>query len=191
MPQRHPRIDDDAVPVLVPRNEKVLVPLSPERIRNLRRHLVSVSRAAKDPDGASHARPEPHGFAARVVRAACSLCRGQCCGNGGDDAFLDESTIARLALDACSVLRLYIGRVPVEGYAGSCILHGKQGCTLDRSMRSDVCNAYFCGGFLTFLAGGETATPTVVIAGDGNKMRTSPVLIPRRIDSVGIGEKDT
>ncbi len=45
-----------------------------------------------------------------------------------------------------SLLQLYNERVPAAGYAGSCIFHGKRGCTLDRSLRSDVCNSYFCGG---------------------------------------------
>ena len=50
----------------------------------------------------------------------------------------------------------------------------KQGCTLDRSHRSDICNTYFCGvSVLT-----SASVPTKVIAGEGNKMRTSPVLAP-------------
>jgi hypothetical protein len=185
MPPRDRRIDDDVLPVMVPRNDKMLVPISPERVRRLRKHLLRMSRAVKDPDTASHVRPEPDGFAAQVARAACSLCRGWCCRNGDDDAFLDERTItrvrhARLAVDARAVLRLYIERVPTVGYEGSCIFHGKQGCTLDRSLRSDLCNAYFCGGLHAYLTGGETAIPTVIIAGEGNKIRTSPVMMPRK-----------
>jgi hypothetical protein len=182
MPKRNRRIDDDALPVMVPRNEKQLVPISPERVRRLREHLVRMSFGVKDPGAASQVRPEPDGFAAEVARAACSLCRGWCCKNGGDDAFLDQATIARVhdvALDTEAVLRLYAERVPAVGYEGSCIFHGKQGCTLDRSLRSDVCNAYFCGGLQAYLTGGEAATPAVVIAGEGDSMRTSQVVIPR------------
>jgi hypothetical protein len=80
-----------------------------------------------------------------VARAACSLCKGWCCRNGEDNAFLDETTMAsvrcaRSALNVRAVLRLYVERVPEVGYEDSCIFHGKQGCTLDRSLRSDVCN---------------------------------------------------
>jgi hypothetical protein len=194
--QKEPRIrrpnfkavaDDDSLPVMVPRNDKAAVPISPERVRRLRKHLVVTLRALrmmKDPEySVSPLRPEPEGFAARVARTACSLCKGWCCRNGEDYAFLDEGTMARvrrasLTLDVPAVLQLYIERVPEVGYEDSCIFHGKQGCTLDRSLRSDVCNSYFCGGLQVYMTGGDTMTPTMIIAGVGDKMRTSPILMP-------------
>ena len=126
---------------------------------------------------------EPEGFAARVACTACSLCKGSCCTNGDDHAFLDQATIARvrrarLPPDVRAVLRLYIERVPEVAYEGSCIFHGKQGCTLDRSLRSDVCNNYFCAGLQVYMTGGDTVTPTQIIAGVGEEMRTSPILMP-------------
>jgi len=163
------------------------VPIPPERVRRLRKHLVETLRAlrtVKDPEStASPLRPEPEGFAARVARTACSLCKGWCCKDGGEHAYLDERTMARvchakLGLGAQAALRLYIERVPKVGYEGSCVFHGNQGCTLDRLLRSDVCNSYFCGGLGTYVAGAETAKPVVVIAGEGGKMRTSQVLMP-------------
>jgi hypothetical protein len=177
-------IDDDALPVMVPRNDRKLVPKSPERVRRLREFLIGMLRSTKELNAASRVRPEPEGFGAEVARAACSLCRGWCCKNGGDDAFLDEPTIARVrhagsALSARAVLRLYVERVPAMSYEGSCIFHGERGCTLDRSLRSDLCNAYFCGGLQAYLTSSEAATATVVIAGEGNKMRTSSVIVPR------------
>ena len=179
--------DDDSLPVIIPRNDEAVVPISPERVRRLRKHLVATLRALramKDPErSVSPLRPEPEGFAGHVARTACSLCKGWCCRNGEDHAFLDEGTIARvrcasLALDVRSMLRLYVERVPGVGYRNSCIFHGKQGCTLDRSLRSDVCNSYFCGGLLAYLTGDEVVIPTMVIAGAGDNMRTSPILMP-------------
>jgi len=180
--------DDDSLPVMVPRNDKAAVLISPERVRRLRKHLVVTLRALrmmKDPEySVSPLRPEPEGFAGRVARTACSLCKGWCCKNGAGDAFLDEGTMARVcrarsALDVRAVLQLYIERVPEVGYEDSCIFHGKQGCTLDRSLRSDVCNSYFCGGLQVYMTGGDTMTPTMIIAGVGDKMRTSPILMPQ------------
>lgn len=177
--------DDDSLVVMVPRNQKALVPTSPERVRRLRMHLVESLRALrtmKDPErSASPLRPAPDGFAGRVARTACSLCRGWCCKGGGDHAYLDERTMARvrharLELDARAVLRLYVDRVPAVGYEGSCVFHGAKGCTLDRSLRSDVCNSYYCGGLGTYVTDGDTTTDVVVIAGEGDKMRRSPVL---------------
>jgi hypothetical protein len=178
--------DDDSLPVMVPRNDRAAVPISPGRVRRLRKHLVVVLRALRTMKNLKYSlpplRPEPEGFAARVARTACSMCKGSCCENGKDHAFLDEGTIARVrratALDGRAVLRLYVERVPEVGYKDSCIFHGKQGCTLDRSLRSDVCNSYFCGGLQVYMTGGDTATPTTIIAGVGEKMRTSPILIP-------------
>jgi hypothetical protein len=179
--------DDDGLPVMVPRNDKAAVPISPERVRRLRKHLVVTLRTLRSMKNSEHSvsplRPEPEGFAGRVARTACSLCKGWCCRNGEDNAFLDEGTMARVrcaksALDVRAVLRLFVERVPEVGYEDSCIFHGKQGCTLDRSLRSDVCNSYFCGGLLAYLTGDEVVIPTMVIAGAGDNMRTSPILMP-------------
>lgn len=85
---------------------------------------------------------------------------------------------ARPELEARAVLLLYVESVPMVGYEGSCVFHGKQGCTLARSLRSDVCNSYFCAGLETYVTGGDAVVPAVVIAGEGDKIRTSPVLMP-------------
>jgi hypothetical protein len=84
----------------------------------------------------------------------------------------------RPELDTRAVVQLYGKRVPVVGYEGSCVFHGKHGCTLDRSLRSNVCNSYFCSGLHNYMSGGDAATSVVVIAGEGGKIHTSPVLPP-------------
>jgi hypothetical protein len=179
--------DDDNLPVMVPRSDKPLVAVSPERVRRLREHLIkglAELRKAKHLDRfATPERPGPTGFAATVARSACSLCKGWCCRNGDNDAFLDDRTLARVRLarpemKERAMLWLYLSRVPPVAYRESCIFHGKEGCTLDRSMRADVCNTYYCGGLGAFMKSGDAPMPTVVIAGEGDKMRTSPVLVP-------------
>jgi hypothetical protein len=171
--------------VTVPLNLKALAPRSSERVRRLRRHLVASLRAMrtmKNPmASASPQRPEPDGFVGRVAKAACSACKGSCCKGGGDHAYLDERVMARVRhaqpeLDARAVMRLYVERVPTFGYEGSCVFHGTYGCTLDRSLRSDVCNSYFCTGLGNYVKDPGTADRVVVIAGEGDAMRMSPVL---------------
>ena len=76
-----------------------------------------------------------------------------------------------------AILRLYLEHVPPVTYRDSCIFHGKQGCTLDRSLRADVCNTYYCGGLGTYMKTGAPV-PIKVFAGEGAKMRTSRVLTP-------------
>jgi hypothetical protein len=173
--------------VVVPLNNRVLVPTEPERVRQLRRHLVQSLRAMrtmKRPvERASPPRPEPEGLIGKVARAACSLCRGFCCKGGGNHGYLDERVMARVRqaqpeLDARAVMRLYVERVPAAGYAGSCVFHGGEGCTLDRSLRSDVCNSYFCNALGSFVKGGETAAGAIVIAQHEEETRKSPVISP-------------
>lgn len=171
--------------VTVPLNGKPLGPTPPERVRRLREHLVRSLRAMrtmKDPaHNASPLRPEPDGFAGQVARVACGLCEGWCCKGGGDHGYLDERTMARVRnerpdLDARAVIRLYVESVPAEGFQGSCIFHGPLGCTLDRSLRSDVCNSYFCSGLGRFVTATDSADRVVVVAGEGEAARRSPVL---------------
>ena len=173
------------VAVMVPLNTRALAPADPERLRRLRKHLVQSLRAMrtmKRPvESASPLRPEPDGFIGTVARAACSLCRGFCCKGGGDHAYLDERVMARVRqaqpdLDARAVLRLYVERVPQQGYAGSCVFHGEAGCTMNRALRSDVCNSYFCTGLAKFVNGAEAPKAAFVMASQDGETRMSPVL---------------
>jgi len=171
--------------VAVPLNSKPLGPNASERARRLRKHLIASLRGLrtmKDPVGsASPVRAEPDGFTGEVVHAACTLCRGYCCKGGGEHAYLDERVMARVRqanpdLDARSVMRLYLDRVPAISHEGSCVFHAASGCTLDRALRSDVCNSYFCTGLGNFLKIAEAAQSVVVMAGQGEDVRLSPPL---------------
>jgi hypothetical protein len=185
MPSVRRHADDDILPVMVPRNTKPLVPNSAARGQKLRTHVANALREARHLKMmASPYPPEPTGFAARVARTACALCKGWCCRNGGDDAFLDDQTMARVRrdrpdLDEQTMVNLYAEQVPDLAYKDSCIFHGMRGCTLDRALRADICNSYFCGGLSTYLTDRRAAASTVVIAGKGIELRTSPVLAPR------------
>jgi hypothetical protein len=173
--------------VMVPLNNRALVAKDPERVRRLRKHLIQSLRALrtmKRPvESASPLRPEPEGFVGRVARAACSLCRGFCCKGGGEHGYLDERVMSRVRqarpeLDARAVVRVYVESVPQKGYAGSCVFHDEAGCTLDRTLRSDVCNSYFCTGLGNFIKGSQVPTSAIVIATQDGDTRMSPVLTP-------------
>lgn len=169
-------VPDGAPVVEVPRNLRALVPVTPERVRRLRHHLVASLRAERElkrPERfARPALPDPEGLAGDVARAACTLCGGWCCKGGEEHAYLDERTMARVRrarpeLEARQAIRLYVERVPAEGYEGSCVFHGATGCTLDRSLRSDVCNSYFCSGLGNFVKAPSDAAAVLVVAGTG------------------------
>ncbi len=169
---------------MVPRNARPLAPVAADRLRRLRRNLVKAlreARALKAVDTPSP--PTPSGFEAMVAGVACGLCEGWCCRNGGDDAYLDGDTMGRVRrdrpdLDAGALLRLYANLVPSGAYEGSCIFHGRRGCTLDRSLRADICNSYFCGGLAAYFREEDKDSPRVVLAGEGVAMRSSVALHP-------------
>ena len=185
MTRRRP--EHDSLPVMVPRSDKRLAPVSPERIRRLRQHLIDVildlRKAGAMRPTASAVAPEPVGFTGVVARAACALCKGVCCRHGDDNGYIDDQALVRVQLENPrlsdeAILKLYLQRVPTTAYRDSCIFHGKKGCTLDRTMRADICNTYFCGGLRSYMESGAAPEPTVVIAGESEKMRVTPVLVP-------------
>jgi len=178
--------NDDSVPVMVPRNVKTLVQTPPERVRRLRRHLLAVlstsPTSGEFEHPASPARPEPDGFTARVARAACAMCEGWCCKNGADDGFLDERTVARVrhareTLAARAVLRLYVERVRRRRTRGRASFMGNKVARWTGRYGRMCATATSVGA--PWLHGKRRcATPVTIIAGEGGKMRTSPVLTP-------------
>jgi hypothetical protein len=187
MPRRQPTVDGDSQPVMVPRSEKPLGPVASERVRRLREHLIGILqnlRKARHLEYfASPLRPPANRLSCHRRPNRLFLCRGHCCRNGDDDAFLDDRTLARVRLanpdmSEHALMRLYLSRVPDAAFRNSCIFHGKQGCTIDRSMRADVCNTYYCGGLGGFMRSRVEAGPTVVLAGEGEEMRVSSILNP-------------
>jgi hypothetical protein len=64
--------EHDSQPVMVPRNDKALVAVPPERVRRLREHLIKELRDLRKTTHlerfASLVQPEPPAFAARVAR---------------------------------------------------------------------------------------------------------------------------
>jgi hypothetical protein len=183
MPQAR-SADDKVLRVTVPRNTMPLVPVAAERVRHFRASLVKAMREARELRRvAAPCPPSPTGFAATVASTACGLCEGWCCRHGGDDAYLDGQTMARVRrempdLDAGAVVRLYASRVPAVAYEGSCIFHGAKGCTLERSLRADICNTYYCKGLTAYLRNRRKDSPRVIFAGKGDAMRSSAVLLP-------------
>ena len=181
---RHRSADDNARTVMVPRNDRPLAPVAADRVRRFREHVVKALREARAlKSAATHWPPQPTGFAATVATVACGLCKGSCCRHGADDAYLDGHTMARVRsdmpeLDAGGVVRLYLKRVPSVAYEDSCIFHGSDGCTLERSLRADICNKYYCRGLTAFLRDRHEDAPRIVVAGKGDATRSSGILVP-------------
>lgn len=82
----------------------------------------------------------------------CGWCGGRCCRYGGENhAYLNASHLRRWQLEhpgssLDDAAQAYSDRLPAQHVEGSCMYHGERGCTLDRRMRSEVCNRYICSG---------------------------------------------
>ncbi|MCF6203388.1 MAG: hypothetical protein L3J59_06905 [Methylococcaceae bacterium] len=79
----------------------------------------------------------------------CGECKGRCCLNGNDNAFLDVETIKRYMkhnpeLSSEQVLQNYESMITEKTHLMSCINHAETGCNLARDMRSDMCNNFYC-----------------------------------------------
>jgi hypothetical protein len=165
------------IEITVPYQDRSVERPPAERVRRLRRHLVDSLRdlrAAKRPDRLIKPNPPaPPEDAVAVLRAGCVACRGHCCLGGGDHAWLDERTMARVRrdrpqLDARGIIAAYLGQIAERSYAGSCLFHGAAGCTLEAGLRADLCLSYYCNGLQAFLrhraGAGQDVSPVVVRA---------------------------
>jgi len=151
--RRPGEIPASAVLVVLPASTRAVVPQHPERRTLMRERLTGlIEDADADPDGPTGdpvAADAPRSPADLLTRGACTACRGHCCRLGEDHAFLRPATLRRFhkahpGMTAGQVVDAYVARVPAESVEGSCVFQGREGCTLPRSMRSDVCNRYLC-----------------------------------------------
>ena len=176
---------DDVLVIAVPAQQSPMGPPDKARVRAFKRHLVESLRdlrAARHPERLIQpATPPPEGFAATVVQAGCTQCQGYCCRGGGDHAYIDERTLARVrqarpALDAAGIIALYTRAIAAEANAGSCLFHGVHGCTLAQPLRAELCNTYYCNGLRDFLRLPRQPDKVRIEAARGSIRRTSAVL---------------
>ena len=151
---------DNILVVRVPHQDRPLRRPSVDRIRRLKRHLIE---ALRDLRGARHpdrliqpTPPEPPPEVTAVLRAGCTACRGYCCLGGGDHAYLDERTMARIRRDhpdlsEAAIIQSYVQQIAPVSYEGSCLFHSLAGCTLNPSFRATLCASYHCDGLLAVL----------------------------------------
>lgn len=135
---------------------------SPAHVRafeaNLRTHvkearaILAAGTATVITEAPSEPRPQSDATRdaeAQLLIRGCTACRGFCCRNGTDHAFLSGAALApHLARqpdesDDALVAR-YLSKLPRVVLPDSCVYHGPTGCTLPREMRSDTCNNFFC-----------------------------------------------
>jgi len=133
----------------LPSFDAPLVPVPSERREALATHVRELLDDLKTPARAARkAGPAPPAGVPEVS-TACGLCRGFCCRTGGNEAYLNPKTLARVwserpHLAADDIVAAYVDAVPNLAFEASCIFHAEHGCNLPPAMRSSVCHDYQC-----------------------------------------------
>lgn len=141
--------------VILPRFEESLAG-NAERRDAFREVIASKAReavatvAGVDPEAAQLDEQAPDDpWSTQALAEACGECRGWCCRNGGNYAYLQESDLRRVAAEQGittweDMVERYLSFVPDATYQDSCIFHGRAGCGLPRSLRSETCTSFLC-----------------------------------------------
>jgi hypothetical protein len=146
--------------IVVPFFEGTIVAPPATRIEKFRAHLEKIlddaERELKDEANHEvleqiHADRAIEKQTSLPVINACTTCRGRCCIQGGDHAFLNSQFMAWRMLQepdssTAALLQDYLSRIPDEAYEDSCLYHSVNGCVLPREIRGNTCNGFLCTG---------------------------------------------
>ncbi|MEM7686602.1 MAG: hypothetical protein AAF293_17360 [Pseudomonadota bacterium] len=143
---------EDITVSIVPYQNRPLLPTTPKQKRRFWEQLDKLMDFAfrEEPGVVRHDREDAE--QGPLMDAACILCKGQCCLNGGpNNAFLEVEDIQRFRIRNPGATRedikaAYEALMPEETSVMSCVFHGIYGCTLPREMRSQLCNSFVCRG---------------------------------------------
>jgi len=142
----------------VPFNSRKLILLPERRKRAFRDRLNKlISSVTESPQALNNEQlyPNPPPKAAKLLAGACALCKGACCLNGGEHAYLREPTLVRVmqtdpSLRPLHLLDLYLSHLGKKTYESACVYQGEKGCVLPLELRSNICSDYFCPPLNTF-----------------------------------------
>ena len=174
----------DVRPADLPACDRPLTPLPPARRAALEAKLRElVATALPAPAGAEASEPSTDvtGEAFEgIVRSGCELCRGSCCTNGGEHAYLSDKTLQRYAgahpgISPEQVVAGYLAHVEPVTTEGSCVYHASAGCSLPRELRSDTCNHFLCTGMRNLVSSLRRERPATVLALCISKGKPSPI----------------
>ena len=112
-----------------------------------------------------------------LTAQACAMCQGNCCVQGGNQAYLDVEAILRYlkkhpGLEETDIIDFFLSHVEVYTYKDSCIYHGVNGCSLPRDVRSTTCNEFECTGMKGLMERIEGQVPhrTFLVAAEKNRV---------------------
>lgn len=129
-----------------------------------------------------------------ALAQACGECRGWCCRNGGNYAYLKESDLRRVAAEQgiktwAEMVERYLSFIPEATYQESCIFHGREGCGLPRALRAETCTSFFCeaAGHLCETIRQGATTLILVSTSINEESENEPVIYSMAIVSLETG----
>jgi len=152
--------------IVIPSGSSGLISLSSRRVRKYIKHLKDIVSEAGEYTHASQVIYDEHHDAHgkmlivdqrlsnnaplhRLSDKLCTMCKGGCCVSGKEHAYLSVFTMRNFMdhhpeANREEVLERYISRIQKVTIKNSCINHTETGCALPRSLRSAICNGYYC-----------------------------------------------
>lgn len=145
--------DPDSYPVIpIPAQHRPLGPASVERKQAFVRHLDALLAGVEGPARMGQVTHYTlPGEVERLSIQGCIGCRGACCQTGSTHAWLTVPDIQRIRASQGDLApeqfrAQYLDRLDGSPrYIESCVFHGEKGCVLPREIRSERCNAHWCG----------------------------------------------
>lgn len=172
----------DVALITMPGSPVVLAPPAPERREKFRAHIAALVAETRVPgetyEDESHAPPPA------VLAEGCGVCKGLCCRHAGDEAHIDDAALRRARalwpeLSEVELVALYLEAVPEQSVEHSCIVHGEEGCTLPRELRSQTCNEFYCVPIREWQEGEAVRSserPTALVVVEGDRVLRSALL---------------
>jgi len=169
----NPSLSAEAVRIVeIPSGGHRLVSLSKARIKKYTEHLTNIiSRAFEqsesldvvfDQQKQTHEklldlekRFAKNPLLRTMSDGVCSVCKGACCAEGKERAYLSSATIKRVlkqkpGLSVEDLLDRYLSTIANEVIDGACINQSARGCVLPMELRSDTCNSFHCESLKSF-----------------------------------------
>jgi hypothetical protein len=168
---------EEFTPTPIPALARPITKLPIARRDSVRAHIASLAAEARrkiaagdDSEDASDVRPAADPAAAMppalsgLLAQGCARCRGECCSNGGNHAYIRVDAVARYLRahpdkSDEAVVDDYAAFIGERSFKGSCVYHGPTGCTLPREMRSNICNTFYCLGLAELREKVENGAP--------------------------------
>ncbi|MDZ7630327.1 MAG: hypothetical protein U5K74_02920 [Gemmatimonadaceae bacterium] len=89
----------------------------------------------------------------QLLLAGCAACRGACCREAGDHAFISAGMMVGYlqrhpTADDDAVVAQYLSHIGDMTMTHGCVYQSNRGCTLAPALRADICHRFHCTGLM-------------------------------------------